>query len=808
VPITDKLVSIAVVEPEPRSYAKLAWYEARSGGDGKLEFQVLFISGKPQKGYRIVFRVASEDYTSQATNEFELQSPVARINITAQPCAADACVRKLDILNRIPAFNVGPVDLLVSVNEQSGFGLHDIADAEVRVTVRAINRFNEKNLERVSRMISSFAQAEDFGPFSGIVDGKVEHERKQFRDESVYVSVARATIKASAAKHLRNGTFRVESIELVVPSVGDYVLVYEMLGFESNAEESVIIVATGMNAWEMQAEKALLAMLFCVPCLLVYLGNSGYSHRVLILISVCFIAAMIPAYFGAYDITDKNDYNDPFRAWFARIVVIGMLIAALVVSFFSLLARYPLMHYHRKFWAERNYTKRLFPKTLVSIYLAHQSDEKVWCSTVKPANKPPPLPTMSTGLKDSFREYAQTFKSMAVQGDDAFFFPQRIQIAVVSSAFFMGLTARGLFGFIQQKYDDLLQVETDLNALIFRGLILMQQQYETFNFAGVLGNNDRAFQQFFELKDSVHASILQFAAAIRNSANTGCCVAILVFVISWVQILTRFRRLVLEARRGIPIPIRERLHVSDACNYAGLQASNAMLSFVVSTVMVQLLTFPLWYWPLLQYIGSQWSTILSVLLPTLVNMVAKQIFGYRMFANEQGIKEYRAWLLYDTAQLFASTYTGITTAITRVCTLIPLALISLMRLDEDIFPPWISRYMVLDASHKAFMAAVHVHHINNHPIMLTFKHVVLEHLIELRLRRGEGENADGSSHSIASEDRSAELLRPLSRSEMRRNRVYQRWWTALTMITNGPALSFEKPYRVKLAAFYCAATAE
>jgi hypothetical protein len=131
-----------------------------------------------------------------------------------------------------------------------------------------------------------------------------------------------------------------------------------------------------------------------------------------------------------------------------------------------------------------------------------------------------------------------------------------------------------------------------------------------------------------------------------------------------------------------------------------------------------------------------------------------------------------------------------------------------MRLDEDIFPPWISRYMVLDASHKAFMAAVHVHHINNHPIMLTFKHVVLEHLIELRLRRGEGENADGSSHSIASEDRSAELLRPLSRSEMRRNRVYQRWWTALTMITNGPALSFEKPYRVKLAAFYCAATAE
>jgi hypothetical protein len=108
--------------------------------------------------------------------------------------------------------------------------------------------------------------------------------------------------------------------------------------------------------------------------------------------------------------------------------------------------------------------------------------------------------------------------------------------------------------------------------------------------------------------------------------------------------------------------------------------------------------------------------------------------------------------------------------------------------------------MILDASHKSFMAAVYVHHANNHPVMLTFKHVVLEHLISLRTRRGENEGIpadDESLHRISEDGKGAEMLRPLSRKEIRRNRVYQRWRTALTMITNGPSLSFEKPYRVR-----------
>ena len=335
---------------------------------------------------------------------------------------------------------------------------------------------------------------------------------------------------------------------------------------------------------------------------------------------------------------------------------------------------------------------------------------------------------------------------------------------------------------------------------------------------------------------------MQLADALRNAAITGAVVASCVFVLSWLQVLTFFRRSSLSARSGRFMPHIDqhlkKLHVSDGCNYCGLQASNSMLSFVMSVWIVTIFTFPLWYWPLLQLGLSYWAVILQLLLPVIVNIVIKKVFGYWLFANQvDGIIYFRGWLFYDMSQLFLSTYTGVTQSIVRVVMLVPLSLVSLMRLDEDLFPSWVGRYLLLDTAHKAFASAVYFHHSMNHPIMLTFQRMLLQRIVEHRLiygvqplrpRRlcGVGTHSGlvstdclpcrhpptcspaGDSHDAFEFDKSkpagtempsvtaAVLSSKADPKALRRRAVRFRWYVAITLHTNGPLLRNDKPHRI------------
>ena len=84
--------------------------------------------------------------------------------------------------------------------------------------------------------------------------------------------------------------------------------------------------------------------------------------------------------------------------------------------------------------------------------------------------------------------------------------------------------------------------------------------------------------------------------------------------------------------------------------------------------------------------------------------------------------------------MFASAYTGIAAGAVRLVLIVPTGLLALMRLDEDVFPVWVGRYLLLDTSHRAFEAALLVYHRYNHPVMLVFKTLVLEQCMEQRAR--------------------------------------------------------------------------
>jgi hypothetical protein len=425
-------VSIGVVEPSTGSNVVLAKDTAVSDAKGRLRFSVLFLSGKPG-AYRLVFRVPNVGYTSQQSDSFTLHNPVSSIAILQQPSQPVRVTSNL--AGKIPDVLIPPVRVKVNASfSRTPWWVPSVYDnigSSLSVRMVGLNKQRDK-------IAAAFDWLETLlnENMNSVVGSYITKKLAGAQDKLLYKSTF-SEVSMAPAVHEGNGTYRIDWIELSPSSLGDYAIVYQAWGFESEIEQSQVIQVAKPNAWETQGQKTVLGLIFAVPALIIYYGNSASTHRIASVASVAIAAVLTPTAFGVFSLTGDEYSKEtalPVREWFTRLLILATLIGTVLACAMTMLGRYDLMYYHRKFWRAHEYTKKQIPKTLISAHHAHQNDAAMWCSSVVVTKTPL---TLVSGIKAAFPEYADTIKAIFVHADDCFAFPLRLQVAFATSCFFV-----------------------------------------------------------------------------------------------------------------------------------------------------------------------------------------------------------------------------------------------------------------------------------------------------------------------------------------------------------------------------------
>ena len=73
---------------------------------------------------------------------------------------------------------------------------------------------------------------------------------------------------------------------------------------------------------------------------------------------------------------------------------------------------------------------------------------------------------------------------------------------------------------------------------------------------------------------------------------------------------------------------------------------------------------------------------------------------------------------------FLSIIAGIAAALSRFIVLIIVSLFALARLDQSLIADWMLKFVNLDGTNVAYLATVHLYHLHNHPIFITFAQIL------------------------------------------------------------------------------------
>jgi hypothetical protein len=432
VPMAFTTVNIDIVAPTPGSNVRLAKDSAISDAKGRLRFLVLFLSGKPGV-YSLVFRVPNVGYASQQSDSFTLYNPIGSIAIVQQPSQVLRVTSNL--AGKIPEVTIPPVRIKVNASfSRTPWWVPSVYEnIGSSLSVRMVGLNKQRNtinaaFDWLEQLINE--------QMNNVVGSYITKKLAVAQDKLLYKATL-SEVSMAQAIHEGNGTYRIDWIDFTASSLGDFAIVYQAWGFESEPEQSQVIQVAKPNAWETQGQKTVLGLIFSVPALIIYYGNSASTHRIASVASVAIAVAVTPTAFGVFSLTGDEYAKEtalPVREWFSRLLILAMLIGTVVTCAITMLGRYDFMYYHRKFWLENQYTLSRLPQTLISAHHAVQKDPAMWCSKV--AAKAAPL-TLVTGIKAAFPEYVETIKSVFVRSDDCFTFPLRLQVALGASCFFV-----------------------------------------------------------------------------------------------------------------------------------------------------------------------------------------------------------------------------------------------------------------------------------------------------------------------------------------------------------------------------------
>ena len=231
------------------------------------------------------------------------------------------------------------------------------------------------------------------------------------------------------------------------------------------------------------------------------------------------------------------------------------------------------------------------------------------------------------------------------------------------------------------------------------------------------------FGHYFTTLEEVGVVLNQLIFAVKLGAFIGLFISILFVFCNFFWILYDYKKRVLDARKGIidfninKVPIRYYTLLP-----AAIISNSIFMYFLI--ILVLTIVFSIAWWPVTW--GILWFikwTLLDALIGILLNLVIRLTMYFLCF-NYHTIK--RRWLLgvFDFFLLNIAILAGMITAIKRFAILFGVLFVSLVRIDVNSMPVWISKIIYLDSFNKGYFASILVQHTHNNPILVTFYNLI------------------------------------------------------------------------------------
>jgi hypothetical protein len=300
--------------------------------------------------------------------------------------------------------------------------------------------------------------------------------------------------------------------------------------------------------------------------------------------------------------------------------------------------------------------------------------------------------------------------------NDCFVYPQALLTCVIICFFsmtYLGIeTFKFIFnftGFIDDSYD---QVHTSVFAFLRNGLDRYFNQFK-------IDPTTNDLDVYFSRLNTVETTLNELIFAIKLGAIIGACISVIAVMMNLLLILYDYKRRVLDARKGIFNFKRDKISLQVSAGLPGAVISNAIFVFFV-VILVLTIVFTLLAWPLTWKVlwRLKWNLI-SILTGTIINAILKVIMNKLCYENEY-VKRRGLLSIFDFFLLQMAILAGIVAAISRFGILCGILFVSVMRIDVNSMPEWITQFMYLDNFNKSYYGSILVQHCQNNPVMITF----------------------------------------------------------------------------------------
>jgi hypothetical protein len=299
---------------------------------------------------------------------------------------------------------------------------------------------------------------------------------------------------------------------------------------------------------------------------------------------------------------------------------------------------------------------------------------------------------------------------------DCFIYPQILLTSIIILIFSMAylsyktiLVILGITDFIDDGYD---KVYNSSYIFLKTGL---EKYFSLFKYEPTKDD----FGPYFDHLHGVGTKIHHLVFAIKMGASFGMTIAIIAVFANIIWLLCDYKKRVLDARTGKiefnvnKVPIRMNTWLP-----AAIISNSIFIYFLLIIVMTLVFSILFWSvtWSVLWHL--KW-TLLEAAIGLIINVILRMGM-YWLCYDFHTIK--RRWLLglFDFFMLNIAILAGIFSAVKRFAVLIGVLFASLVRIDVNSMPQWISRIIYLDTFNKGYFASILVQHTHNNPIIITF----------------------------------------------------------------------------------------
>lgn len=193
-------------------------------------------------------------------------------------------------------------------------------------------------------------------------------------------------------------------------------------------------------------------------------------------------------------------------------------------------------------------------------------------------------------------------------------------------------------------------------------------------------------------------------------------------------------------RKGIiSFNVRQINGIIPSSSFVGLTISNSVLAFLAIQWVFGICLFPL-FWPLFWLLLKQYYLIILIPIVTAIGKTLLKLLASKFLCSPSFIKHrrllffkknyfsrkifhiFRLLSIYEFIILYMSLIGSIITGIVRFIISLVITLLTLNMIHQPLLPCWIERisFILLDKVNKAYLSLVYMHHLHNHPVLLSF----------------------------------------------------------------------------------------